>query len=1236
MLCFLTSIDLSSNNLQEEEVLVLTKALRTNTVLKSIDLRYNSFGAQGWSAIFRALRDNQNNQIESWDLSDQKIDAETAGVLAEYVSVSAPMATLYLSNNLIGPRGGAAIAEALRGRSGLTTLNLSWNNIGPEGGVAIGKALAVNLTLTELDLSGNFICGLDEDGEGKYNESGIVALAEALGANAVLKSVDLCNNKISQQGAAAIANALRSNAALTELNIWYNDIGPEGAKTLGSAFELNAELAELYLEETKIRDEGAKALARLDFVDLCGNLGTSFGARGLVPRAKARAINRFDQAHDEIFDRQISHFISTIGGVARESANAAYMPQRVARFVDGVFTRGWEVVGEGLKSDVMASYRSIDREHQLRIKQWAKGPPLQLNNLLTWVRAKVLYAAKPADATIWKVMQDPFGASILAIKLLPFFGVNVLIYTYFFLNIDRKDEYQLVEFVLSFKGFQVINALSLAIKGALKFYYCLNSPATDTYSSTANTLEYVSTANTLDVEKCLLIASDSSEAMYSAFIYSLEVLRVGLLFAATYLLVSGKAYGGLGEIRALEQVRLDAADARTSAPRAPSLEDQKRIEKEKTRRAKDDIRRTSIEEARRTYGAEVRTGGYLPAFMRYDAYCLVILLTVGFGRLLFTGQLSTSHWMFWQTLYYMKMAYGLLSFPFLVFRLPLVGKGLVQAMPTGYDESGALVQMLSPALMKRKKAFDDRASARAHEHSIRKLQAARKRERRLDALAAARQRLLPAGGTSAAWAAGTVRRRRGGARPGGREGWPYSRLEEEDGEEDGNGTSASPTPTAGDLEAGRPLLSQLEFETRAAIAMQAQWRGYRVRAQPAWSGMPLPRMKTALALADTALMWTAEQGRLKPDYDVEDSVVEALWHPAWPLVAVSLALCLDFWIAKSTTDAFVYFLGEGLISLAILFLLTLPCVASLPFHPRARALTLATAREREERGHVTVTLLSAKRLKAAERAGTSDSYAVLNLGASKRRSSVVRNSLDPVWNESFSWNGVFSDLLQDGLVVTLFDCEKASRDDCLGMARVQLDKLLHAREATFVTPLSLQGSVRVHVQWRSAAAAWIEARGAAFAAARLPPAPAPAGPPQVQVQPASQGVLLVRLFSAMKLRSANGLPDPYAEVRLGNHCVVRSSVQWRTRDPIWDESFEFSGEMAQLLAEPLCISLYDTDGRFDAVDDSLGEATLDLSPLHSRCVAALSGTVLYMRTQPRGQVNVLVSWTSAPGDGPRD
>jgi len=370
------------------------------------------------------------------------------------------------------------------------------------------------------------------------------------------------------------------------------------------------------------------------------------------------------------------------------------------------------------------------------------------------------------------------------------------------------------------------------------------------------------------------------------------------------------------------------------------------------------------------------------------------------------------------------------------------------------------------------------------------------------------------------------------------------------------------------------MRSLQEAETAAAVAMQAKWRGYRERARsarllslssssssPSPCCLGVPLPGKATALADAAL------------------------------TAASAAL---------------------------------PCLASLSFHPRARALALATAREREERGHVTVTLLSAEGLKAADRGGTSDPYAVLDLAASKRWSSVVKKSLAPEWDETFSWNGVLFDLLQDGLVVSLFDRDKASRDDCLGMALVPLDELLERREACFTAPLSLQGSVKLRIRWRSAAAEWAEAREAALAAAR--PLPVPVPPSSLS----SRGVVSVRLFSAQELRGADadGLSDPYAEVRLGSRGAVRSSICSRTRDPVWDETFSFGGEVAQLLAEPLAISLYDKDASRLDRDDSLGKATLDLSPLRTQYAAALTGTVLYKRSQPRGQVHAVVSWVS--------
>ena len=51
-------------------------------------LRDNKLGDAGWIALFKALCENKGDKIESWDLSGEDLDVETAKALAEYISVS--------------------------------------------------------------------------------------------------------------------------------------------------------------------------------------------------------------------------------------------------------------------------------------------------------------------------------------------------------------------------------------------------------------------------------------------------------------------------------------------------------------------------------------------------------------------------------------------------------------------------------------------------------------------------------------------------------------------------------------------------------------------------------------------------------------------------------------------------------------------------------------------------------------------------------------------------------------------------------------------------------------------------------------------------------------------------------------------------------------------------------------------------------------------------------------------
>ena len=83
---------------------------------------------------------------------------------------------------------------------------------------------------------------------------------------------------------------------------------------------------------------------------------------------------------------------------------------------------------------------------------WRKGESLP--QPYTWLRARYLYAVYPADVTTFNKMKNPLYLLIMGLKLYSSLtGVPIFILQWFF--IDKKDEFQVVNFILSFKAYQV-------------------------------------------------------------------------------------------------------------------------------------------------------------------------------------------------------------------------------------------------------------------------------------------------------------------------------------------------------------------------------------------------------------------------------------------------------------------------------------------------------------------------------------------------------------------------------------------------------------------------------------------------------------------------------------------------------------------------------------------------------------------------------------------------------------
>ena len=278
----LTSLNLSSNFIGDEEANSLSQALRVNTSLTSLDLSDNSIGDEGANSLSQALR--VNTSLTSLDLSINSIGDEGANFLSQALRVNTSLTSLNLCGNSIGHEGANFLSQALRVNTSLTSLNLRGNSIGHEGANFLSQALSVNTSLTSLNLSRNSI-----------GDEGANFLSQALRVNTSLTSLDLYHNSIVAEGANFPSQALRVNTSLTSLNLYGNSIGAEGANFLSQALRVNTSLTSLDLYRNSIGAEGANFLSQalrvntsLTSLNLYGN---SIGDEGANFLSQALRVN---------------------------------------------------------------------------------------------------------------------------------------------------------------------------------------------------------------------------------------------------------------------------------------------------------------------------------------------------------------------------------------------------------------------------------------------------------------------------------------------------------------------------------------------------------------------------------------------------------------------------------------------------------------------------------------------------------------------------------------------------------------------------------------------------------------------------------------------------------------------------------------------------------------------------------------------------------------------------------
>ena len=122
---------------------------------------------------------------------------------------------------------------------------------------------------------------------------------------------------------------------------------------------------------------------------------------------------------------------------------------------------------------------------------------------------------------------------------------------------------------------------------------------------------------------------------------------------------------------------------------------------------------------------------------------------------------------------------------------------------------------------------------------------------------------------------------------------------------------------------------------------------------------------------------------------------------------------------------------------------------------------------------INVRLVSGHDLKPEDKkTGSSDPYVVMHVGSQKRKSSVIWQNLNPVWNEDFQFT--VPDDFPKPLQFKVYDRDVgvADLDDFMGKAQVSLADMLHCEELAFPPiELSTQGTLKIVVRKVGEAAA---------------------------------------------------------------------------------------------------------------------------------------------------------------------
>jgi len=253
-----TTVDFSEEGLTPPDAILLASDLSQAGVtgsLTELNLYRNHLKDEGITAICKAVQSNKETKLVSLNIGVNQIGPVGAKSVAAMLAITGSLTSINLRNNKLGAAGAAALAPGLAVNGSLTKLSLGANKLEEEGTKVICEAVKGNTMLKDLNLSGD---GIFSNIGGS---AGAKHVADMLGVNGSLTSLNLSWNNLRPEGAAALAAGLaangRANGSLTSLDLSFNELDAEAAKALAPGLAADASLTKLDVRYTSL-DEATK------------------------------------------------------------------------------------------------------------------------------------------------------------------------------------------------------------------------------------------------------------------------------------------------------------------------------------------------------------------------------------------------------------------------------------------------------------------------------------------------------------------------------------------------------------------------------------------------------------------------------------------------------------------------------------------------------------------------------------------------------------------------------------------------------------------------------------------------------------------------------------------------------------------------------------------------------------------------------------------------------------------